>query len=133
MFGGKKKGLGDAYGRQSNRYDTDGKLMTNKNHLPSFKSYDLAGFKISKYMGSSQIMSVADHKKYITTGSGTIAKEFRKAEAGLLKQGKFLEAFDLNAHAIKKQFGNKYSESIKQARQQFIDEVIPILKSQIGK
>ena len=122
---------GGAYGKFDNQYDDAGKLATNKNHLPTVNSYKLAGFKVSNYMGSAHIISVADHKKFISTGSGKSAKIFRQAEAELLKAGEFLKAFDLNANAIKKNFGDKYDEALEKARKHFIENVIPILKEQL--
>ena len=121
---------GGAYGKFDNQYNDAGKLTTNKNHLPTVNSYKLAGFKISNYMGSAHIISVEDHKKFISTGSSNVAKIFRQAEAELLKSGNFLEAFDLNANAIKKNFGNKYDEALKKARKHFKENVIPILEKQ---
>ncbi len=124
--------IGGAHGKFDNQYDDFGNLMTNKNHLPTVKSYKLAGFKISDYMGSAHIITVEDHKIFLSTGSGNDAKIFRKTEAALLKAGNFLDAFDLNAAAIRKQFGNKYNKGLEQARKHFQDKVIPILEKQLN-
>ncbi|AXT61366.1 hypothetical protein D1816_13755 [Aquimarina sp. AD10] len=122
---------GGAYGRFDNIKDTKtGKNITEKNHIPTTKSYDLAGFNVSKYIGSAHIMKKADHRAFITTGSSKAAKAFRNLEGKLLGDGKFLEAFDLNAAAIRKQFGNKYDEGLKQAREHYVNEVIPKLSQQ---
>jgi YD repeat-containing protein len=123
--------VGGAYGRFDNVKDTAGKNLTEKNHLPTTKSYDLADFNMSKYMGSAHIMEKADHRAFITTGSSKAAKAFRNLEAKLLKDGKFLEAFDLNATAIRKQFGDKYDKGLQQAREHYIKEVIPKLVKQV--
>jgi hypothetical protein len=48
----------------------------------------------------------------------------------LLKSGKYLEAFDLNVQQVRKQFGNIYDKGMTEAREHFIKEVIPVLKSQ---
>jgi hypothetical protein len=78
-------------------------------------------------------MDKVDHRNFITTGSSKAANAFRSAEAKLLKAGRFLDAFDLNAGAIKKQFGNKYDKSLKEAREHYIKEVIPELQAQYKK
>ena len=124
---------GGAHGKFNNLYDSNGKLLTNKNHLPTIKSYKLEGFKISDYMGGANIMTISDHKNFISTGSSKAAIAFRDAEAQLLKSGKFIEAFDLNANAIRKQFGNKYDNALKEAKEHYQNKVIPILRKQYNK
>ena len=42
-----------------------------------------------------------------------------------------MEAFDLNANAIRKQFGNKYDKALNQARKHYQENVVPKLKEQI--
>lgn len=115
---------GGAHGRIKNWLE-EGINITEKNHLPSKNAFKMAGIKISDYMGSAHIMSKADHRAFITTGNSAASKLFRKAEANLLKAGKYMEAFDLNANAIRKQFGDKYDKGLKQAREHFLDEVVP--------
>ncbi len=124
---------GGAHGRLKNIKGDDGKNITEKNHLPSQQSYKLADFEITSYLGSANIMDKVDHRNFITTGSSKAANAFRSAEAKLLKAGRFLDAFDLNAGAIKKQFGNKYDKSLKEAREHYIKEVIPELQAQYKK
>lgn len=121
---------GGAYGRMKNVIDDAGKNITEKNHLPSKQAFKLSELKISDYMGSAHIMDKLDHRSFISTGSSKAAQAFRELESQLLNQGKYLEAFDLNAKQIRKQFGNKYDEGLKQARKHFEEEVIPILKEQ---
>ncbi|TAJ04000.1 hypothetical protein DMA11_24060, partial [Marinilabiliaceae bacterium JC017] len=125
--------FGGAYGRMKNFYNSLGELLTNKNHLPTKQAYKLAGFKVSDYIGSAHVMLVQDHIDFISTGGKIIAKKFREAEAKLLKEGNYLDAFDLNANAIKEQFGDIYNEGIEEAREHFINEVIPLLKEQAKK
>jgi hypothetical protein len=115
---------GGAHGRIKNWLE-DGINITEKNHLPSKNAFKMAGIKISDYIGSAHIMNKADHRAFITTGNSAASKLFRKAEANLLKAGKYMEAFDLNANAIRKQFGDKYDKGLKQAREHFKDEVVP--------
>ena len=95
-------------------------------------SYRLAGFNVTRYMGSANIMSVADHQNFITTGRRAISQEFREAEADLLRQGKFMEAFDLNANAIREHFPGKYDEDLRQAREHFQENVVPELQKQLN-
>ncbi|AWW29630.1 hypothetical protein DN752_05565 [Echinicola strongylocentroti] len=120
--------LGGAYGRMKNFYGSLGELLTNKNHLPTLKSYELSGFKISSYMGSANIISIQDHKDFISTGGKEVAKMFRQAEANLLSEGRYL-----NANAIREQFGDIYNEGLDDARDHFVKEVIPILEEQSKK
>ncbi len=76
-------------------------------------------------------MTIKDHKKFISTGSSKTAKAFRNTEAHLLKSGRFLDAFDLNASAIRQQFGNKYDKAIESARKHYQEKVIPKLQKQL--
>jgi RHS repeat-associated protein len=126
-----KLDAGGGYGKFDNQYDEFGNLLTNKNHLPTMNSYKLAGFRVSNYMGSAQIMTVEDHKAFISTGSSKEAKAFRNAEAKLLKSGRFMDAFDLNANAIRHQFGDKYNRAIEKARDHYQKNVVPILQQQL--
>ncbi|RKR09069.1 RHS repeat-associated protein [Flavobacterium sp. 90] len=119
---------GGAYGRMKNWVE-DGINITEKNHVPSKDAIKVSGVGISNYLGSAHIMNKADHRAFISTGSKEASKVFRNAEAKLLKAGKYMEAFDLNATAIRKQFGNKYDKGLKEAREYFEKEVVPTLSS----
>lgn len=130
--GSAKRGdKGNAHGRLENEKGPDGKNTTEKNHMPSKQAYKLAGFKVSDYMGTAAIMKKRHHRRFTTTGSGANAKAFREEEAALLKEGKFIEAFEKNVDEIRKMFGNQYDEAIEQAREQYVNEVIPILQEQL--
>ncbi|MCB9235031.1 MAG: hypothetical protein H6581_25480 [Bacteroidia bacterium] len=122
---------GDAYGRLKNDVGPDGKNITERNHIPSYNSYELAGFHLSRYRATAHSMLKPHHRDFITTGSGDLAKKFRSLEGQLLQKGKFLDAFELNAAALRKDFGDLYENEINQAREHFTKEIIPILESQM--
>ncbi|WP_138729707.1 hypothetical protein [Pedobacter helvus] len=71
-----------------------------------------------------------EHRQFISTGRGAAAKAFRATEASLLKQGKFMEAFDMNAVSIRGQYGNKYDGALKEARDYYEKNIVPKLKEQ---
>ena len=128
----KEKYAGGAYGRIENVYKK-GRNITKKNHIPSKQAYKNANLKITEYSATAHLMDKIDHRLFITTGSSKEAIAFRNMEAKLLEQGKYLEAFDLNAKYLEILHGNKYKKAIKEAREHFINEVIPKLKKQTTK
>lgn len=92
---------------------------------------ELAGFKIAYKEGSAFQMIYEEHRAFISTGSSKIAIAFRNQEASFLKEGKFLEAFDLNAQRVRAAYGNKYNEAIEQARSYYQSNVVPQLEQQL--
>ncbi len=92
---------GGAHGRMKNVIGPDGINLTEKNHLPTRQSYKLAGFKITDYMASANIMKKLDHKNMISTGS------------------------------YKEAYGDIYDKGIEQARNQFKEEIVPKLREQL--
>ena len=103
------------------------------NHLPTLDGFMQAGFKISKGKGSAIQMLYEEHRLFISTGISAEAMAFRKAEAALLKIGKFTEAFDLNANRVLSTYGNKYNSAIQEAREYFQKEIVPELNKQLKK
>jgi hypothetical protein len=95
------------------------------NHIPSMKAYELAGLNVSYNTGSAFQMLYAEHRAYISTGRSAEAVAFRAQEAALLRQGKYTEAFDLNATRIRAEYGTKYNEAINEARTQYNTKIIP--------
>ena len=75
-------------------------------------------------------MLKADHRQLVSTLTDNLGKGFRATEERLLKEGKFVEAFDLTVGATRKQYGSKYDKVMKEARDYFINEVVPILEKQ---
>ncbi|PQJ10489.1 hypothetical protein CJD36_010965 [Flavipsychrobacter stenotrophus] len=80
-----------------------------RNHMPSMNAYTRAGAKISKQNASAIEMIFEEHRAFISTGGGKAAEAFRKAEGELLSQGKYIDAFDLNANRIRSTYGDKYN------------------------
>ncbi|MDX2048317.1 MAG: DUF6443 domain-containing protein [Chitinophagaceae bacterium] len=107
------------------------KKILERNHLPTMDGLRKAGFKISEKQGSAIQMLYKEHRDFISTGSSEASKAFRQIEANLLRQGKFMEAFELNANRLLSTYGNKYKAAIDEARQYFQDEIIPILSGQL--
>ncbi|MBX2923990.1 MAG: hypothetical protein KF746_17455 [Chitinophagaceae bacterium] len=101
------------------------------NHAPSMGSMDIAGFKVSYNEGSAFQMLYEEHRAFISTGSSKVATAFRNQEAGLLNQGKFMEAFDLNAQRVRAAYGNKYNDALNQAREYYQKSIVPQLQQQL--
>jgi hypothetical protein len=122
---------GGAHGRIKNLVE-GGTNITERNHLPSIDAFKRAELNVvSDYLKSSHHMLTGDHKNFITTGASDLSKAFREAEATLLREGDFMGAFDLNANAIKAQYGDIYNKAIEQARKHYQDNVVPKLKEAI--
>jgi hypothetical protein len=101
------------------------------NHAPSMQSLKLAGFKIAYAEASAYQMLYEEHRSFISTGSSKAAQAFRNQEASLLKQGKFLEAFDLNTQRVQNMYGHKYDGGIQKARAWYESQIIPQLQKQV--
>ena len=115
-----------------------GDLLTGKgilegNHLPTMNGLTQAGLIVAYKDASALQMILLEQRQFISTGCGAAAKAFRATEASLLKQGKFMEAFDLNAVSIRAQYGNKYDEGLKEARDYYEKNIVPKLKAQQKK
>ncbi len=101
------------------------------NHTPTMQSFEIAGFKISYNKGSAFQMLYEEHQKFISSGNSKIAQAFRNKEAGLLKQGKFMEAFELTVEQVRAKYGNKYDDAIGQAREYYQNNIVPQLQKQL--
>ena len=101
------------------------------NHAPTMNSMELSGFKIKYNEGSAFQMLYEEHRAFVSTGSGKAAVAFRNQEAGLLSQGKFMEAFDLNAQRVRAAYGNKYNDALNQAREYYKNNIVPQLQEQL--
>jgi hypothetical protein len=122
-LGATRKFAGGAYkllGRKAGQIE--------RNHIPSMDAYSRAGAKISKQDAPAIEMIYEEHRKFISTGRGRAAEAFRKTEGELLSQGKYNEAFDLNANFIRSSYGDKYNDAIEQARSIYIEKIIPALR-----
>jgi RHS repeat-associated protein len=103
------------------------------NHAPTMNSFEIAGFKISYNKASAFQMIYEEHRGFISTGNGSFAQEFRNKEADLMKQGKFMDAFELTTNEIRAEFGNKYDEAIGQAREYYRKNIVPQLQKQLSQ
>lgn len=103
---GLKPQRGGCYGRV--RQDNEGGEV---NHMPP---NSVSG--LSRYSGPAIWMTKRDHRKTKSWGSSKKAREHRKKQQQLIQQGKFKEAFEMDVRDVRKKFGNKYDQSIKEAR-----------------
>jgi RHS repeat-associated protein len=101
------------------------------NHAPTMNSMEMSGFSIRYKKGSAFQMLYEDHRNFVSTGRGPAAVAFREQEASLLSQGKFMEAFDLNAQRVRAAYGNKYNDAINQAREYYQNSIVPQLQQQL--
>jgi hypothetical protein len=78
----------------------------------------------SKEKGPCIVMSTVDHMKTSSYGNSTQAILYREKQKSLIKQGKIMEAFEMDVADIQAKFGHRYDDAIKEARQylqQFLD------------
>ena len=101
------------------------------NHAPTMKSMELSGFKINYNEGSAFQMLYEEHRAFISTGSSKAAVAFRNQESALLNQGKFMEAFDLNAQRVRAAYGDKYNDALNQSRDYYQKNIVPQLQQQL--
>lgn len=121
---------GGAYGRLKNVKTKNPDEKTEKHHTPSKAAYKQAGFSISGYLGSAIRMQKNDHRSHFSTGNSKLSKNYRLAEVKLLEEGKFIEAFEFAAAAVRLTYGNQYDAYIEQAKEQFVNEIVPRLEEQ---
>ena len=95
------------------------------------QSYEVAGCKIPYNKGSAFQMLYEEHQAFISSGSSKTAQAFRKMEAGLLGQRKFIEAFQLNAQRVQAAYGHKYDEAIMESMKYYTEKVVPELQKQL--
>jgi len=108
----------------------DGISTLEGNHLPTVNGMQQAGLVIPYNDASAIQMLFVEHRHLISTGRSAEAIAFRTQEAELLKSGKFMEAFDLNAAEIRKAYGDKYDRALQEARQYYEENIVPKLKEQ---
>jgi hypothetical protein len=68
----------------------------------------------SKGRGPVINMSVNDHQKTESWGSFASSQANRDAQAGLIQQGRFREAQQMDIDNVRALFGTKYDEGIRQ-------------------
>lgn len=86
-------------------------------HMPSRDALEKSGSGISANDGSAIKMDKTDHKKTASFGNSPGAAEYRAKQAQLINEGKFGEAFEMDAIDIESKFPGKYTEAISQARE----------------
>ncbi|MEZ0108645.1 RHS repeat-associated protein [Catenulispora sp. EB89] len=85
-----------------------------RNHIPAKDAWIKLGITDSlpwKY-GPSIRMDLADHKAFISTGSGAKSVAWRAKQGWLIKQGKWDVAMAMDIGKIRSQFGTKYDGAI---------------------
>jgi hypothetical protein len=78
-----------------------------------------SGIKLDPKLGPAILMSQIDHQQTLSWGSKGAG--YRAAQTALLKQGKYMESFNIEAKAIQETFGDKYDRQIAEARQYLAD------------
>lgn len=73
--------------------------------------------RLSRDEGPAIWMSKRDHRKTASYGSSRSARRYREKQRELIEAGNFKKAFEMDIRDIRRKFGNKYDEAIKQARQ----------------
>ncbi|MDI3272674.1 hemagglutinin repeat-containing protein [Pseudomonas sp. AL03] len=81
-------------------------------HCPAKGCYD--GAPISTKNGPAIKMTPADHARTASHGNSAKAVAYREKQEELLRQGKLMEAIDMDIRDIRSKFGDKYDGAIKQ-------------------
>jgi filamentous hemagglutinin len=81
-------------------------------HCPAKGCYD--GAPISTKAGPAIKMTPADHARTASHGNSAKAVAYREKQEELLRQGKLMEAIDMDIRDIRSKFGDKYDGAIKQ-------------------
>lgn len=67
-------------------------------------------------------MEKDDHRQTASCGMSREAREYRRAQEELIKQGKFREALQMDIDDIREKFGNKYDDAIKEMLE-YVDQL----------
>ncbi|MTG99496.1 hypothetical protein GJV76_15470 [Myroides sp. BIT-d1] len=101
------------------------------NHMPAFSSTNKAskvkanqptGPNISKYSGPSTYMNKADHMKTASWGNRGTVRIWREVQEDLIRNGKFGKAMEMDIKDVKRKFGNKYNNGMKDMIDYAIDK-----------
>ncbi len=85
------------------------------NHMPAWDSWVQSGnTTFSRDSAPSIWMETADHRAMTSTGSSAEAKAYRAEQAELIKEGKIMEAVQMDIDEIHEKYGSKYDEGIAQ-------------------
>ena len=98
---------GGSYGNL--RTITAGKSSFEIHHIPAASVSAL-----TKWKGPCIIMLKQDHKRTGSYGNTAKAARYRRWQAKLISEGKFLEAQKMDITNISRQFGNKYNNAIRE-------------------
>ncbi len=79
---------------------------------------------LSSNDGAAIIMHIEDHKKTMSFDKQPYSDAYRRRQEQLVKEGKLLEAFEMDVDDIHSEFGNKYDEAIRQAREYLLELLI---------
>jgi hypothetical protein len=86
------------------------------NHMPAWNAWTQAGDKNPFTFGTAPAiwMETADHRAMTSTGSSDEAKQWRADQAALIKQGKIMEAIQMDIDEIHELYGSKYDQGIQE-------------------
>ncbi|HWA73194.1 MAG TPA: polymorphic toxin-type HINT domain-containing protein [Polyangiaceae bacterium] len=85
------------------------------NHMPAWDSWVQSGKNPFTHGTAPAIwMETADHRAMTSTGSSAAAKAYRAKQAKLIKQGKIMEAIQMDIDEIHKKYGSKYDQGIQE-------------------
>lgn len=90
--------------------------IVERHHMVSQAAIKASGIQLTTGETPAIVMSVPDHRRTLSAGGFIEARKYREEQTALLKQCKFLEAFEREAELIQATFGMKYSQQIKEAR-----------------
>lgn len=87
-----------------------------RNHVPAKDSWLKLGLQHSLSIndGPAIRMEYDDHRNFISTGTGRLARQWRAAQGKLIAQGKFDEAMKMDIDEIRRVHGTKYDAAIKE-------------------
>ena len=76
-------------------------------HMPADSASNL-----ERNEGPAIKMEKADHRQTASCGSSREAREYQAAQKGLIDNGKFREALQMDIDDIREKFGDKYDSAI---------------------
>lgn len=116
------KGLGDYRGGADSQMTKPARDGLQSHHMPSdAASQDALDGKLTRGSGPAIQMLKADHKETLSYGYTREAQDYQDTQTDLIKQGRYMEAFDNDAADVRRVAQNagdpgRYDQAIKEAQ-----------------
>ena len=85
------------------------------NHMPAFASYkNIPNIGIAFGEGTSTWMEILDHRDTASWGNSKKSKIWKKVQEDLILRGKFGKAMEMDIKDVKRKFGTKYNQGMRE-------------------